>query len=155
MKGVTTRSQAAKDNEGQRHSDDHESLGYFPSNEQPQQPTSARDYQPPARPRYSDEFARDNLQSQPVARHAHHPSPSQSWQQPYDSRNIRRYQIPLELKLPQYDGQGKWRTFRQFEAIICSWSENERLQHLLTCLKGDAADFVFDLDQAVLNDYDC
>ena len=155
MEGVSTRSQATKDNEGQRHFDEHESLGYFPSNEQPQQPTSARDYQSPARPRYPNEFARDNLQSQPVTRPAYHLSPPRSWQQSDDSRNVPSKRMPYELKLPRYDGQGKWRTFiRQFEAITCSWSENERLQHLLTCLKGDAADFAFDLDRAVLNNYD-
>ena len=155
MEGVGTRSQATKDNEGQRHFDEHESSGYFPSNEQSQQSTGAQEYQSPARPRYFNEFSRENLQSQTVARHAYHPSPSQSWWNMYDSRNIRRNQVPLELKLPKYDGQGKWRTFiRQFEAITFSWSENERLQHFLTCLQADAADFAFELDQAILKNYD-
>lgn len=60
------------------------------------------------------------------------------------------------LKLPQFNGKGRWNTFiNQFENIAVGqlWTEFDRRRHLLSCLSGDAADFVFDLEPESLNDY--
>ena len=42
---------------------------------------------------------------------------------------------------------------RQYGVVTTDWSERKKLQHLLANLKDDAAEFAFDLDQEVLDDY--
>ena len=60
----------------------------------------------------------------------------------------------FKLSLPIFDGRNKWRTFiRQYEAITFRWNNRKKLQYLLSCLQGDAADFVFNLEEDVLEDY--
>ena len=60
----------------------------------------------------------------------------------------------VKINLPHYDGRTKWQTFiRQFESVTWQWNEERKLQHLLASLRGDAADFVFDLERHILNDY--
>ena len=61
------------------------------------------------------------------------------------------------LKVPSFDGKGKWTTFiKQFEAIAnnCRWSKEDKLGNLLVSLTGEAADFTFELDQYTVADYD-
>ena len=59
-----------------------------------------------------------------------------------------------KLSLPTFDGRKKWRTFiRQFEAITFQWNNRKKLQYLLSCLHGDAADFVFNLEEDVGSPY--
>ncbi len=61
------------------------------------------------------------------------------------------------LNLPQFKGKGKWETFsHQFEAIArsCGWNDTEKLNHLLATLSGDAADFAFELEPHMIEDYD-
>ena len=63
----------------------------------------------------------------------------------------------LHLKIPSFDGKGKWTTFiRQFEAIAlnCRWSLEEKLGNLLASLIGEAAEFTFELDEEILKNYD-
>ena len=60
------------------------------------------------------------------------------------------------IKLPVFNGKGRWNTFiNQFENVAVGqlWSEKERRRHLLSCLSGDAADFVFELEPESLNNY--
>jgi hypothetical protein len=60
----------------------------------------------------------------------------------------------MKLNLPTYDGKVKWQTFwRQFEAVTATWPETKKLQHLLANLRGDAAEFTFDLEPSILQDY--
>ena len=60
----------------------------------------------------------------------------------------------FKLTLPIFDGRNKWRTFiRQYEAITFRWNNRKKLQYLLSCLQGDAADFAFNLEEDVLDDY--
>jgi hypothetical protein len=61
----------------------------------------------------------------------------------------------IKLNLPKYDGRTRWKTFiNQFEAITRDWSEDQKLYHLLTCLSGDAADFVFELESHIRGSLD-
>ena len=60
------------------------------------------------------------------------------------------------IKLPVFNGKGRWNTFiNQFENVAVGqlWSEKERRRHMLSCLSGDAADFVFELEPESLNNY--
>ena len=60
------------------------------------------------------------------------------------------------IKLPVFNGKGRWNTLiNQFENVAVGqlWSEKERRRHLLSCLSGDAADFVFELEPESLNNY--
>jgi len=60
----------------------------------------------------------------------------------------------FKMTLPTYDGKSKWQTFiRQFEAMTFNWSANKKLQHLLASVRGEAAEFVFDLDPDVIAEY--
>ena len=61
----------------------------------------------------------------------------------------------IKVSLPFYDGKSKWQTFlRQFESVTYRWREGRKLQHLLASLRGDAAEFAFDLDPDILDDYE-
>ena len=62
----------------------------------------------------------------------------------------------IKMKIPTFDGEVKWNTFfRQFETVAraSNWSERDRLNNLLSSLSGKAAEFVFDLEGYILNDY--
>ncbi len=61
----------------------------------------------------------------------------------------------FKLHLPSFNGKGKWQTFvRQFESITYGWTEADKLHHLMVCLSDDAADYVFELDQTILDNYE-
>ncbi len=61
----------------------------------------------------------------------------------------------FKLHLPSFNGKGKWLTFiRQFESITHGWKEEDKLHHLIVCLADDAADYVFELDQTILDNYE-
>lgn len=61
----------------------------------------------------------------------------------------------IKLNLPRYNGQGKWSTFiNQFEAITYNWSQEKKLYHMFSCLSGEAADFAFELDEYLRNNYE-
>ena len=69
------------------------------------------------------------------------------------SENSHQY---LGMNSRPINGKGRWNTFiNQFENVAVGqlWSENERRRHLLSCLSGDAADFVFELEPESLNNY--
>ena len=158
MEGVKTRSQAVKNVDLQENLQTEEAMGDFQGVEQPQQSTSDREYQESQsqfQRRYSGEFNGEIEERRSGSRPAYHQSPPQAGYRMEDSRNFRRDRMAFKLNLPHYDGQGKWITFiRQFEAITSSWSDDERLQHMLPCLRGEAADFAFELDQRILDEYD-
>ena len=61
----------------------------------------------------------------------------------------------VKLSLPKFNGRIKWRTFRsQFEAVTADWDDDERLYHLLANLTGEAADFAFELEDHIRQDFD-
>ena len=67
---------------------------------------------------------------------------------------MREEYTPTRVQLPSYDGKGKWETFiRQFETITRRWSDDRKLSHFLSNLKGEAAEFAFDLEPEVVNHY--
>ena len=77
-------------------------------------------------------------------------------------RGFRAAPTRVTVSLPpqeHYDGQGRpWEgfifSFRSL-AEACQWDEREQRFRLLACLRGDAADFVFQqLDADVVNDLD-
>ena len=70
------------------------------------------------------------------------------------SRNLVRGPEP-KVTVPTYNGKTRWKTFiRQYEVVSSEWTERKKLQHLLANLKEDAAEFAFDLDQEILDDYE-
>lgn len=59
-----------------------------------------------------------------------------------------------KMNLPTFDGKKKWKTFiRQFQAISSGWGNGRKLQYLISCLQGDAADYAFQLEPSALEDY--
>ena len=80
----------------------------------------------------------------------HHKEYPGNWER---NRSLGRGPEP-KVTVPTYNGKTRWKTFiRQYEVISADWSERKKLQHLLANLKEDAAEFAFDLDQEVLDDY--
>ena len=62
-----------------------------------------------------------------------------------------------QYSIPTFNGQGRWSTFlKQFEAIAANahWDSQEMLHYLLVSLKGDAADYAFELDRVTLQSYE-
>ena len=60
------------------------------------------------------------------------------------------------VKLPAFSGKGWWNTFiNQFENVAVGqlWSEKGRRHGFLSCLSGDATDFVCELELESLNNY--
>lgn len=77
-----------------------------------------------------------------------------SSENPYQQRRNRNAARQVKLSLPKFDGRSRWKTFiNQFEAITTTWPEEEKLYHLLASLSGDAADFTFELQEHVREDY--
>jgi hypothetical protein len=60
----------------------------------------------------------------------------------------------IKVVLPKFDGRTRWKTFiNQFEAITEDWTPDQKLYHMLSCLSGDAADFVFELETRIRASY--
>ena len=60
------------------------------------------------------------------------------------------------LRKLSYDGKGSWETFiKQFDTMshFCGLTEREKLHHLFVSLSADAADYVFSLENEILEDY--
>jgi hypothetical protein len=77
-------------------------------------------------------------------------------QRPAFNGNQRRYSPTV--KLPQFNGTiGKWERFEfQFRnfARMYGWDNQERLDHLTSCLTDNAIDYVSSLPHQILNNYD-
>ena len=61
------------------------------------------------------------------------------------------------MSTPLFNGIGGWGTFiKQFQAIAqnAQWSQEEKLHYLLVFLKDEAAEYGFDLEADILEDYD-
>ena len=62
-----------------------------------------------------------------------------------------------QVSTPIFTGKGRWTTFiKQFQAIgiTAHWTEQEKLHYLLVSLKEEAAEYAFDLEDDILEDYD-
>ena len=62
-----------------------------------------------------------------------------------------------QVSTPIFTGKGRWTTFiKQFQAIAMTahWTEQEKLHYLLVSLKQEAAEYAFDLEDEILEDYD-
>ena len=73
-----------------------------------------------------------------------------------EQSNVRRVSHSVRLRLPSFNGKGKWSTFiRQFESLAANgkWDENEKLGHLWAALSDDAADYAFELEPEILDNY--
>ncbi|MES9879296.1 MAG: hypothetical protein ABW185_00245 [Sedimenticola sp.] len=59
--------------------------------------------------------------------------------------HVARYEVPLPRQM-LYDGKGSYETFiRPFTdmANVCKWNSDEKVFRLTNCLRGEAADYVF------------
>ena len=78
-------------------------------------------------------------------------TPVRHWER---NRNMARGPEP-KITVPTYNGKTRWKTFiRQYEVVTSEWTERKKLQHLKANLKDDAAEFAFDLEQEILDDYE-
>ena len=62
-----------------------------------------------------------------------------------------------QVSTPLFNGKGRWGTFiKQFQAIAqnAQWSQEEKFHYLLVSLKDEAAEYAFDLESDILEDYD-
>lgn len=92
----------------------------------------------------------------PVPNTKHNESEHKSKQETAPLRHRVAVQLPPQ---EHYDGSGRpWESFIfsfQSMAATCNWDEREQRFRLLACLRGDAADFVFQqLNAEVVNDLD-
>ena len=69
--------------------------------------------------------------------------------------NRRNSSNQVKLNLPKFNGKTRWRTFiNQFEAITEDWPTHQKLYHMLASLTGEAADYAFELDSYIRQDYE-
>lgn len=85
--------------------------------------------------------------------------PPRPYHDPVNSNNSSRagYEPRHQwVKTPNFNGKSRWDIFiKQFEAIGRNnhWSPTHRLNQLITALTEDAAEYAFQLDEEILDDY--
>ncbi len=83
------------------------------------------------------------------------PPAAPAYRQP-SSQSTAGYQ-GFRFKPPTFNGRSKWSTFiRQFEAIATGqgWTDDDKLVNMWAALADQAADYAFELEPAVLEDYE-